>query len=205
MGFYLRHVFPRIVEWACGRQAIVELRAELLRPLRGEVLEIGFGTGLNLPHYPQAVTSLAILDPNPGMHALADARIRDSDIPIECHPLGGEALPYESRRFDAVVSTFTLCSIAKPEQALAEIRRVLRPGGRLYFLEHGLSPEAKVQRWQHRLTPLQKFLFDGCHLDRDIPALLQESGFKVGECRQFYLPKEPKSLAFLSQGWAEPS
>ncbi|MFO1462959.1 MAG: class I SAM-dependent methyltransferase [bacterium] len=204
MGIYRRYLFPRIVEFACGQESVSALRRELLAPVRGEVLEIGFGTGLNLPHYPKGVRRLAVFDPNPGMLAMAQARIKRSFLPLEIHPFTGNSLAFADRSFDAVVSTFTLCSVADLAATLAELRRVLRPEGRLYFLEHGLSRDPKVQAWQHRLTPVQKFLFDGCHLDRDIPKGLADAGFRIRELRQAYLPKEPKILAYYSLGSASP-
>ncbi len=204
MGIYHRYLFPRIVEFACGQKSVSALRRELLAPVRGEVLEIGFGTGLNLPHYPKGVRRLVVFDPNPGMLAMAQSRIERSSLPLEIHPFTGNSLAFADRSFDAVVSTFTLCSVADLAATLAELRRVLRPEGRLYFLEHGLSRDPKVQAWQHRLTPVQKFLFDGCHLDRDIPKALVDAGFRIRELRQAYLPKEPKFLAYYSLGSASP-
>src|SRR4030095_1360487 len=146
MGLYRKYIFPRIVEWTLGRdEKILKLRAELLKDVKGEVLEIGFGTGLNLPHYPSAVTRLSVVDPNPGMHRIAAKRVKDAPMPVESHQLDGEPLPFPDGRFDAVVSTFTLCSIPEVEKALSEARRVLKKKGRFYFLEHGLRDAPKVQ------------------------------------------------------------
>jgi len=203
MGIYSKYIFPRLVDWTLGTQDVGELRSELLSEVRGKVLEIGFGTGLNLPHYPKSVKELHIVDPNPGMHALALRRMAKSKIKIRGHVLKGESLPHKDETFDSVVCTFTLCSIAMVAQALWEVRRVLKPHGRFFFLEHGLSPEPKIQVWQHRLTPIQKWIGDGCHLDRPITMLVEAVGLKVEEVRNFYFKAFPRFLGYLYLGTAE--
>ncbi len=203
MGFYRKYIFPRIVEWTLGQREITELRAELLKGVEGKVLEIGFGTGLNLPHYPPGIRQLSIVDPNPGMHALAVRKMMHSPIKIDGHVLKGENLPFPGETYDAVVTTFTLCSIPEVGRALIEVARVLKPGGKFYFLEHGLSEEFAVQRWQNRLTPIQKKIADGCHLNRKIDWLIEAAGLKIVSLKKFYFEKAPKFLGYLYMGIAE--
>ena len=147
-------------------------RRSLLADVSGDVLEIGFGTGLNLAYYPDSVRSLTIIDPNPGVHRLAQKRLQKTPLPITQKQIGGEALPFENHQFDSVVSTWTLCSIPDVDRAIAEAHRVLKPGGKFYFIEHGRSDRPGVQKWQDRITPLQKKLADGCHLNRPIQDLV---------------------------------
>jgi len=173
MNPYSQFLLPRLLDWAMSDQTFSQYRGELLSQVTGDTLEIGFGTGLNLPYYPSDLQKLTAIDANPGMSAIAQKRIRESGIVVDHRVLNGESLPIADHQFDSVVSTWTLCSIAKVEQALQEIHRVLKPGGRFFFIEHGLSRDAKTQVWQHRLTPIQKVIADGCHLDRDIRQLVE--------------------------------
>lgn len=181
--------------------AFVDYRQQVLSEVFGEVLEIGFGTGLNLPHYPEDIQKLTVIDANPGMNALAQKRIQTSPISIEHRVLNSERLPMPDNSFDSVVSTWTLCSIANVDQALKELHRVLKPGGKFFFLEHGLSDEPKVQVWQNRLTPLQKAIADGCHLNRNIKQLIGNH-FQILQLDQFYAPNEPKTHSYMYQGVA---
>jgi ubiquinone/menaquinone biosynthesis C-methylase UbiE len=181
---------------------VAKHRHQLLATAYGEVLEIGFGTGLNLPHYPAKVGKITTVDPNAGMNRLAQRRVRQSKIEIVQHVLRSEQLPFEDSKFDCVVSTFTLCSIENVGQALSEVYRVLKPHGKFLFLEHGLSPEAKVQKWQRRLNWLEMLLADGCHLDRDIEVLVAAQRFSSVAVESFYLEKTPKSHGYLSLGVA---
>ncbi|WP_242026844.1 class I SAM-dependent methyltransferase [Phormidium tenue] len=176
-------------------------RREVLADVSGDVLEIGFGTGLNLPYYPDPVRQIVTVDPNPGVHRLAQQRIDASPITVDHRMLSGEALPMADHSFDSVVSTFTLCSIPNIEQALAEIYRVLRPGGRFFFVEHGLSDEPSVQVWQHRLTPLQKRIAGGCHFDRDMGQLIEQQ-FDQVELKAAYAQKVPKFAGYFYRGVA---
>jgi ubiquinone/menaquinone biosynthesis C-methylase UbiE len=173
MGIYSRHVFPRLCDWAMRSPPISRLRRELLSEVDGEILEIGFGTGLNLEHYPEHVRHLTAIDPAVGMTRMARRRMERSEINVKLQAQSAEELRFEDGCFDSVVSTWTLCSIRDGTKAIAEISRVLKPGGRFLFLEHGLSDEAGIQRWQSRLTPLQKRLAEGCRLDLDIEALVR--------------------------------
>ena len=202
MGFYSRVIFPRLVDFVMRGPHLTELRKALLAGASGEILEIGFGSGLNLPHYPPAVRKLTAIDANPGMSALAQKRIAVSSIKVDQRVLDAERLPFAQRSFDTVVSTWTLCSIADIDQALREIHRVLKPEGRFLFIEHGLSAEPAIQKWQHRLTPLQKKMADGCHLDRDIAAIIARNGFKIAHLDRFYMKGAPRIAGFTYQGAA---
>lgn len=202
VSFYREHIFPRLVDVLLDLRGIRDLRLQVLTGLTGRVLEIGFGTGLNLPHYPTTVRELHILDPNPGMLKLAQYRLQATPLAVTQHGLGGEVLPFNDGDFDACVSTFTLCSIGPVAQALAEIRRVLKAGGEFVFLEHGLAPGRWCSRLQRCLTPIQKRLFDGCHLDRPISSLIDASGLQVITVENFYYPWAPKVLGYFYKGVA---
>jgi SAM-dependent methyltransferase len=152
MRFFSQVVVPRLCDFLLNKSLLARYRRELLAHAHGDVLEIGFGAGLNLPYYPQRVHKLTAVDPNPGMHRLAQKRIKQRGIEVDQQVLGGERLPFEDSRFDCAVSTFTLCSIEDVAQALREVYRVLKSGGKFLFLEHGLSPEPSVQKWQRRLA-----------------------------------------------------
>ena len=202
MGFYSRVLFPWGMNKLMSGEPFDNERDTILKDVAGEVLEIGFGSGLNLSHYPACVTHLTAVEPNEGMNRYATQQIDNSPIEVECKQHSGESLPMEDASFDTVVSTWTLCSIPDIEQALAEVKRVLKPGGRFVFLEHGLSDEPAVQRWQQRLTPLQKTFGDGCHLNRDMRALIGDTGFTSFNIENFYLEKTPKILGYMYRGIA---
>lgn len=202
MSIYSRHVFPHLLDWLMSQPAFTAAREELLATVTGEVLEIGFGTGLNLDHYPDTVNSLTTVDVNPGVHRLAQKRLENARMPVKFALVSGENLPMPAASFDAVVSTWTMCSIPDVESALLEIRRVLKPGGRFYFVEHGLSPDPATAKWQHRLTPLQKIIADGCHLNRDHLKLIASAGMKVIEKKQFMAEGLPAVGAFMTLGVA---
>ena len=195
-------IFPRLCDLLLNRPFVAKHRRELLATVCGDVLEIGFGTGLNLPHYPAQVRKITTVDPNAGMHRLAQRRVRRSGIEVDQRVLSGERLPFEDNRFDCAVSTFTLCSIEDVGQALSEVYRVLKPGGRFLFLEHGLSPEPSVQKWQRRLNWLQMRLADGCHLDRNMKELVAAQPFSSVEVEEFYLEKTPKTHGYMYRGIA---
>ena len=202
MGLYAKHIFPRLMNAMMSGAAFDELRRAVLAGVSGAVLEVGFGTGLNLPHYPPGLTRLTAIDANPGMSALARRRLAASPLQVQHEVLDGERLPMPDASFDHVVCTWTLCSIPRPERALDEMRRVLKPAGRLHFIEHGLSPEPGVQKWQRRLNPLNKVLACGCHLNRDMEALIAGQGFRFETLDKFYQPKEPRFAGYLYQGVA---
>ncbi|NEP18734.1 MAG: class I SAM-dependent methyltransferase [Leptolyngbya sp. SIO4C1] len=202
MGIYSQIIFPRLLDWTMSGEPMSAYRRELLKQATGRVLEIGFGTGLNLPYYPPAVKSLTVVDPNPGMNAIAAQRVQTSPIPVEIKQLSGEALPFASGSFDSVVSTWTLCSIPQAEQALQQIHRVLKPGGCFLFVEHGLSPESEISVWQDRLTPIQKRIADGCHLNRPMQALVEQV-FEQVTVETAYATGLPKMVGYFYWGRAE--
>jgi ubiquinone/menaquinone biosynthesis C-methylase UbiE len=201
MGFYSQVILPRLLDLSMSSPALTRYRSEILADVQGEVLEIGFGTGLNLKHYPPQVERITTIDVNSGMNAIAQRRIADSKIQVNHRVLNGESLPMADSTFDYVVSTWTLCSIAKVDQALQEIYRVLKPGGKFVFVEHGLSDRPNVQVWQNRLTPIQKRLADGCHLNRNIQMLI-ECQFKHVELEQFVMDQLPAVFAHTYKGVA---
>jgi ubiquinone/menaquinone biosynthesis C-methylase UbiE len=201
MGFYERSVLPRVVNVMCGTGQIDKLRARVAEGLAGEVLEVGFGSGLNVPHYPAEVERVYAVDPSFTGRRLAGKRVAASPVPVEYVGLDGQDLPLKARSVDAALSTFTLCTIPDVGRALGEIHRVLRPGGTVHFLEHGLSPDGRVAAWQHRLTPVQRRIGGGCHLDRPIDRLLSEAGFELGEVRNYHL-KGPKTFGYMYEGVA---
>ena len=202
MGFYSEVIFPRLCDLLMDRPFVAKHRQRLLATAHGDVLEVGFGTGLNLPHYPAQVRKITTVDPNAGMNRLAQQRIRRSKIEVDQRVLSGERLPFEDNRFDCAVSTFTLCSIEDVGQALSEMYRVLKPGGKFLFLEHGVSPEPSVQKWQRRLNWLEMRLADGCHLDRNMKELVAAQPFSSVEVQEFYLERTPKTHGYLFRGIA---
>ncbi len=201
MGFYSRRILPYLLDWAMSDQNLAKYRQEVLVDVQGEVLEIGFGTGLNLSYYPENIHKIIAIDANPGVNALAQKRLQASSITVDYRVLNGENLPMADKTFDSVVSTWTLCSIANVEQALKEIYRVLKPGGRFFFVEHGLSNQPQIQVWQNRLTPLQKIIADGCHFNRNIRQLV-ENQFDTVTLEEFYADKMPKIAGYLYKGVA---
>lgn len=203
-GFYQRRIFPWLNDRFCSDEQLQELRAETLRTARGRVLEIGFGTGLNLPHYPPQVVSIVAVEPNAGMLERARPRIAAAAVPVEAIAGGAEAIALPSASFDTAVSVLTLCTVGDPARALAELRRLLRPDGRLLLLEHGLAPDPGVARWQHRLNRLERVLACGCNLDRPMADLVQGSGFRFETLRRFYAPGIPRTHGWLTLGCARP-
>ncbi len=202
MRLYSELIFPYLCDFFLNRPQVAVQRQHALALASGHVLEVGFGTGLNLPHYPPAVSRITAADPNLGMHRLARRRIKASKIPVMHCALRGERIPFGDSHFDCVVSTFTLCSIAGVAQALGEMHRVLKPGGLFLFLEHGLSPEPGVRRWQRRLNWLERFVGDGCQLDRDIRGLVAGQPFTSLELEEYYLARVPRTHGFLYRGVA---
>ncbi len=202
MGFYSRVIFPRLCDFLLDRPFVAKHRQELLSGVNGEILEIGFGTGLNLPHYPEHVCKITTVDPNPGMHRKAQERIEKSGIEVEQRLLSSEELSFDEAAFDCLVSTFTLCSIEDVSRALDEIYRVLRPGGRFLFLEHGLSLDPRVQKWQRRLNWLERYLADNCHLDRNVRELVEHQPFGSVNIAEFSLEKTPRTHGYIYQGVA---
>lgn len=190
--FYQQRIFPHVLNQVMQTPSLMDLRRELLLQVSGDVLEIGFGTGLNLPFY-QQVDSVYALEPNPEIYALADDRIRSAPFYVEHVAASAENIPFPNQSFSQVVSTWTLCSVPNLQQCLAEIFRVLKPNGTFHLVEHVLNREKlNIQRLQHLLTPIQKRLADGCHLNRDIELALLESGFEIDEVRYIDAEGIPK-------------
>jgi SAM-dependent methyltransferase len=202
MGLYADHVLPRVVDVACGLKTARPLRQRVCEGLEGQVVEVGFGSGLNVPYYPEAVTRVAAVEPADLGWKLAQKRLRSARVPVERSGLDGQSLPFPDDSFDTALSTWTMCTIPDVGRALAEVRRVLKPGGTLRFVEHGLAPDEGVQRWQHRLEPVQKRLFGGCHLTRRVPDMLTAAGFEIVELDQFYEDSAPKVVGAESLGVA---
>jgi ubiquinone/menaquinone biosynthesis C-methylase UbiE len=202
VALYRQHVFPWVLEFVMTQRVFRRFRREALAPASGRVLEIGFGTGINLEFYPPAIREIVAVDDNPGVAPRALPRIRASGIEVEHRQLSAESLPFDSASFDTVVSTFTLCSIPDLQAALGEVRRVLKPGGEFLFLEHGLSPDPGVARWQKRLNPAWQVVGDGCHLDRDTTAEVGHAGLEIERVRNFYLPKSLRFAGYMYLGAA---
>lgn len=201
-NWYERHVLPWLLDIACSVGPVWRQRHKVVPLASGRVLEIGIGTGLNLEHYDKArIEKIVGLDPGLEMHPQARRRSQRAGIEVDLVGLSAERIPYDDGSFDTVLVTYSLCTIADPAAALAEMRRVLKPGGRLIFCEHGLAPDAAVRRWQGRLTPLWARLAGGCHLDRDIPRLLQDAGFESADMQAMYLPG-PRPLTYNYWGTA---
>lgn len=205
MNLYRRVIFPQLLDLALSGERIERYRRQLLAHVQGSVLEIGFGTGLNLSCYPEHIRKITGVDPNPGMGSLARRRIASSPIAVDWQVADAQKLPFPSQSFDSVVSTWTLCSIPNVAKALREIRRVLRAGGKLFFLEHGLSEDPQVQRWQNCLNPIQKVIADGCNLNRDMARLIQGAGFRFEQLERFYMPDQPRFIGYTYQGIALPA
>lgn len=203
MGFYSDHIEPMVVSCACGMKAITRERQSIAPLASGRVLEVGFGSGLNVPHYDQsAITHLYALEPSAAMRKRAEKRVAGLAFPLEWLDLPGEEIPLPEECVDTVLVTYTLCTIPGVEAALAGMRRVLKPGGRLVFLEHGLSPDARVAKWQNRLDGVWGRFAGGCHLNRDPASLVREAGFKISSLDQHYAQGAPKFAGYMTGGVA---
>lgn len=201
MGFYDRVVFPRLMHFGMGVSEISKYRARVVPAASGRVLEVGIGSGLNLPFYTGDVREVVGIDPHETLNRMAAKRMSGSAMPVSLIRASAEDMPLENGGFDTVVTTWTLCSIPDGMKALAEMRRVLRPGGQLVFIEHGHAPDAGVARWQDRLTPVWRRCAGGCHLNRPIDSMIRDSGFTLTGLETGYL-KGPRFAAYCFWGRA---
>ncbi len=203
MSLYSKFVFPRLLDWGLGKPDLDQYRGEVLAGASGETLEIGFGTGLNLPHYPRSVKRLVAIDSELMLPDRVRKRIEAAAFPVEVvHADAQDHLPFGDCSFDTVTTTFTLCSIPEPRLALREMFRVLKPSGRYLFLEHGLGLKPRIQLWQKRLTPINRIVGCGCHLDRAIDRLIVASGFEVTSLDRIVAPGFPRVMGELYRGTA---
>jgi ubiquinone/menaquinone biosynthesis C-methylase UbiE len=205
MPFYRNSVYPRLVSMLGNPEPIHMIRQRIIPLAEGVVLEIGVGSGVNFAHYdPTKVSKLYALEPNPGMIRLAERQRHRTKLSVEYLDLPGERIPLEDGSVDTVVSTFTLCTIPGVVEAIRGMGRVLRPGGKFIFFEHGRSPDARVRRWQERWEPILHRVFEGCHLTRDIPSLITQGGFQIEQIETAYLAAFPKSCTHCWWGTAIP-
>lgn len=202
MGLWTEQVVPRVADRTLDSAQLRAVRARVCAGLGGELLEIGFGSGLNVPHYPAAVSRVTAVEPSDVGWRLAAARVGGAAVPVQRAGLDGQSLPFADDAFDAALSTFTLCTIPDPVAALREVRRVLRPGGALHFVEHGRAPDPAVRRWQERIEPVQRRVAGGCHLTRPVDELLIGAGFVLERLDRQYLPGQPRPFAALYEGVA---
>lgn len=203
MGWYQERLMGSVLEFIMSRGIMMKQRAAVLEPVGGQVLEIGFGTGLNLPYYPAAVQRLTVLEPAVMLPETVQARLARAPFPVERLTLSAERIPLPDASQDYVVSTWTMCSIPDLSAALRELKRVLRPGGALVFIEHGRSPDGRIAAWQDRLDPLWSRAALGCHLNRPFDQYLRNAGFSVKDLEIFRLPKSPALFSETYRGRAE--
>ena len=205
MPFYRDHIYPRLVRLLGDPKPIRNVRQRIVPLAQGRVLEIGVGPGVNFVHYdPARISKVYALEPNAGMIRLAERQRRRTELDVEFLDQPGERIPLEDSTVDTVLSTFTLCTIPGVVEALRGVRRVLKPGGKLIFFEHGLSPDPRVRRWQEWSEPIPHWLFEGCHVTRDIPSLIEQSGFRIEQMETAYLAGFPKSWTHCWWGTAIP-
>ena len=202
MSFYENVILPRLMNLMMANKYATEERKKTLADVRGTVLEVGFGSGRNLPWYPPGVLRVVGVDPSRTSAKLARKRIAAARFPVEYVAATGEQIDAADHSFDCVVSTFTLCTIPDPALALRQMSRVLKPGGKLFFAEHGLSTDPKVQKWQHRLNRLQNLVCGGCNMNRDIRGLIAQAGFAFDQVDQYYMKGGPKFVGFMTRGIA---
>lgn len=204
MGMYDRYVLPHVIHLACGTKPILKQREKVIPHAEGRVLEIGMGSGINIPFYdPVKVEKVWGLEPSEGMRVKASEAVDAAPFDLEWLGLPGEEIPLDNDSVDTVVLTYTLCTIPDYGKAVQQMRRVLKPGGKLLFSEHGKAPDDNVQRWQNRINSTWGKIAGGCHLNRDIPAILREGGFDIKKMDSMYVPSTPKVAGFTYWGYAE--
>ncbi|WP_225769688.1 class I SAM-dependent methyltransferase [Inquilinus sp. Marseille-Q2685] len=204
MGFYQDHILPHLVDLAMRNAQLAPYRERTAAAAEGQVLEIGIGSGLNLPLYGPQVREVLGLEPSPRLIEMARGAAKEARPPVTFIEGLAEAIPLDRASVDTVVTTWTLCTIPQAIPALEEMRRVLRPGGQLLFVEHGLAPEERVRWWQNRLTPVWRPIAGGCHLNRPIRTLIETAGFTITALENSYVPKTPRMMGYLYQGRATP-
>ena len=202
MGLWERQLLPRLIDACNNGPHVKAVRERMCTGLSGDVVEIGFGSGLNVPYYPSAVTRVLAVEPSDVGWGLAAGRVAASHVPVERIGLDGRALPLPDHSVDSALSTWTLCTIPDPDEALAELRRVLKPGGRLTFVEHGLSPDTGVATWQRRLDPLQRRIVGGCRLTLSVLSVVRQAGFVVERVENEYEEGAPRPIGYLYEGTA---
>ncbi|MBU3070773.1 class I SAM-dependent methyltransferase [Aestuariicella sp. G3-2] len=203
MSFYDDRILPHLINFACGTKPVLKQREKIVPQAEGRILEIGMGSGLNIPFYqPEKVDKVWGLEPSEGMREKARPRVEAAPFELEWLDLPGEEIPLDDNSADTVVLTYTLCTIPDWLKAVQQMRRVLKPGGKLLFSEHGKAPDEAVRRWQNRINPYWNKIAGGCHLNRDIPLMLQEGGFQLKELETLYVPKTPKTMGFTYWGFA---
>jgi ubiquinone/menaquinone biosynthesis C-methylase UbiE len=202
MGFYRERIFPWLLEHLTSGEKLEEIRDRVVGQASGHVIELGSGTGANFLSYPSSITSLTTIEPNPGMNRRARQRIKYLEVPVDAREISGNVLPMKDASFDCAVSTFALCSISDADACLREIFRVLKPGGRLLFLEHGRSDSDRISRWQHRIAPVQRRVCDGCCPHKDIDSIIRHAGFSIAELNNYYLDGVPRVLGYMFEGMA---
>ena len=201
LTFYNKYVLPRLINFAMTRSDLARIREVHVPAAKGVVLEIGIGSGVNMPFYTNAVTQLYGVDPSAELLAMAREKAAAAPFPVELFNRAADRIPLADASVDTAIVTWSLCSIANPADALREVRRILKPGGALIFVEHGLSPEAGVRKWQNRLTPVWRRCAGGCHLNRKMDDLIRSAGFTIADLRMEYVPG-PRAFAFMYQGRA---
>ena len=203
MGFYEDWIVPRLIEVGCSTRPILKQREKVVPQAVGRVLEVGMGTAINIPYYDASKIEMVWgLEPSEGMRRKAAPRIAKAPFPIEWLGLPGEQIPLDNDSADTVLLTYTLCTIPDAAQALGQMRRVLKPGGRLLFVEHGAAPDENVRRWQERINPIWKRLAGGCNINREIPHMIESAGFKIEDIDTMYVPGTPKIDGFQYRGSA---
>jgi ubiquinone/menaquinone biosynthesis C-methylase UbiE len=203
MSFYDDHILPHVINMACGTKPVLKQREKIVPQAEGRILEIGMGSGINIPYYnPEKVEKVWGLEPSEGMRRKAQTRVDAAPFDLEWLGLPGEEIPLDDNSADTIVLTYTLCTIPDWRAAVDQMRRVLKPGGKLLFSEHGKAPDEAVLKWQNRINPLWMKMAGGCHLNRDIPKLLREGGFDIKKLDSMYVPSTPKVAGFTYWGYA---
>lgn len=203
MNPYSKYILPRMIDWGMSDKIFAPYREKVLKDAYGIVAEIGFGSGANLPHYSDKVERVIGIDPSQELKDLAKKRLRVFKPDFAFLPGPAEKIDLPNHSVDCAVSTFTLCSVENPMRVLSELKRIVKRGGKLFFMEHGLAPDLKVQKWQNRLNPLQRRMCGGCNLNRNILGILADACFDVSDIERFYVKKIPRPFGFLSLGSAQ--